>query len=95
MPAEEFAALWQRYIAAYAELLLEASSETPADSPTVQRLVSVLLVFADTDTGISVSLVGRFVTRRSPWGCRLRATLVTCSVCVLLRTAVPTTTILT
>lgn len=47
MPAEEFAALWQRYIAAYAELLLEASSEAPADSPAVQRLVSLLLVSAN------------------------------------------------
>jgi hypothetical protein len=47
MPAEEFAALWQRYIVVYAELLLEASPDAPADSPAVQRLVSLLLVFVN------------------------------------------------
>jgi hypothetical protein len=43
MPAEEFDALWQRYISAYAELLLEASPEAAADCPAVQRLVRLLL----------------------------------------------------
>ena len=71
MPAEEFAALWQRYIAAYAELLLEASSDTPADSPALQRLVSLLLVSA---THTSPQLRACYMTeqRRQLEYCRLQ-----------------------
>ena len=41
MPADEFAALWQRYIAAFAELLLEATPASPPECPALQRLVGL------------------------------------------------------
>lgn len=44
MPSAEFAALWQRYIAAFAELLLQQYKAPSPESPAIQLLVIYHLV---------------------------------------------------
>lgn len=59
MPQQEYTALWERYITAFADLLLKAPHNVSPESPTAQRLVSESK--AHIDCCVTVSLTRRIL----------------------------------